>query len=303
MKIALTGRQRRHRPRHHHRRRWHAGPRARLHRPRRSARDRGDTRTSHFIQADMDDYDKLVDAFAGCDAVIHMAAIPSPGPPPRPRRPQQQRRGQLQRAAAAVENGIMRICQASSVNAIGHSYSRDPHYDYLPLDEEHPNYSEEPYSLSKWICEAQADTFARRYEDISHRQHALPLGGAGARRWRPRTSRSTPSHRKKHLFAYTRFDAAARACLLEPRGQVQGPRGVLHRRARHHDSTSRASRWRPSSSPTCRSRATSAATRASSIRQSRAHARLEARPDISADGSRATLIEAWRPQPNRGPAG
>jgi hypothetical protein len=37
---------------------------------------------------------------------------------------------------AAVDNGIMRICQASSVNAIGHSYSRDPHYDYLPIDDE-----------------------------------------------------------------------------------------------------------------------------------------------------------------------
>uniref|UniRef100_UPI0035B217BE NAD-dependent epimerase/dehydratase family protein n=1 Tax=Devosia sp. TaxID=1871048 RepID=UPI0035B217BE len=32
-----------------------------------------------FVAADMAEYDRLVEAFAGCDAVIHMAAIPSPG--------------------------------------------------------------------------------------------------------------------------------------------------------------------------------------------------------------------------------
>ena len=32
-----------------------------------------------YIQAEMDDYNALVAAFAGCDGLIHMAAIPSPG--------------------------------------------------------------------------------------------------------------------------------------------------------------------------------------------------------------------------------
>jgi UDP-glucose 4-epimerase len=32
-----------------------------------------------FIQADMTDYDALVKAFRGCDAIVHMAAIPAPG--------------------------------------------------------------------------------------------------------------------------------------------------------------------------------------------------------------------------------
>ena len=41
-----------------------------------------------------------------------------------------------------------------------------PRFDYFPIDENHPNYSEEPYGLSKWICEQQADSFARRHEDI-----------------------------------------------------------------------------------------------------------------------------------------
>lgn len=180
-----------------------------------------ETRDLHFIQADMDEYDKLVAAFAGCDAVIHMAAIPSPGRHPDHVVHNNNVVGSYNALQAAVENGIMRICQASSVNAIGHSYSRDPHYDYLPIDEEHANYSEEPYSLSKWICEAQADAFARRWEDISiasMRFHwVVPERDLAARNFTPNSA--SP---KKHLFAYTRFDAAARACLLSLEGKFRG---------------------------------------------------------------------------------
>ncbi|MDB5505370.1 MAG: hypothetical protein JWR75_8 [Devosia sp.] len=167
----------------------------------------------HFIQADMDEYDKLVAAFEGCDAVIHMAAIPSPGRHPDHVVHNNNVVGSYNALRAAVEHGIMRICQASSVNAIGHSYSRDPRYDYFPIDEEHPNYSEEPYSLSKWICEQQADSFARRYEDIriaSMRFHwVVPERELAARSFT--VDSPNPG---RHLFAYTRFDAAARACLL-----------------------------------------------------------------------------------------
>src|SRR4029079_9173395 len=67
---------------------------------------------------------------------------------------------------AAVEQGIRKICQASSVNAIGLSFSREAHFDYFPIDEKHPPHEDEPYGLSKSTCEATADTFARRYEDL-----------------------------------------------------------------------------------------------------------------------------------------
>ena len=52
------------------------------------------------------------------------------------------------------------------MNATGLAYSRRPRFDYFPLDEEHPTYNEDPYSLSKWICEEQANSFARRYEKM-----------------------------------------------------------------------------------------------------------------------------------------
>ncbi len=169
----------------------------------------------------MDEFEKLVDAFKGCDALIHMAAIPSPGRHPDHIVHNNNVVGSYNALQAAVDNGIMRICQASSVNAIGHSYSRDPHYDYLPIDEEHANYSEEPYSLSKWICEARADAFARRWDDISIA--SMRFHWVVPERSLPATRFTLDSENpKKHLFAYTRFDAAARACLLSVEGKFKG---------------------------------------------------------------------------------
>jgi UDP-glucose 4-epimerase len=165
-----------------------------------------------FVLADMSEYDKLVEAFAGCDAVIHMAAIPSPGRHPDPVVHNNNVVGSYNALRAAAEHGIKKICQASSVNAIGHSYSRNPRYDYFPVDEAHPNYSEDPYSLSKWICEQQADSFVRRYEGTkiaSMRFHWVVPERARAAQSFTRES-ANPG---KHLWAYTRFDAAADACL------------------------------------------------------------------------------------------
>jgi UDP-glucose 4-epimerase len=172
-----------------------------------------------FVEGDVADYDLLARSFAGCEAVIHMAAIPSPFRDPDHVVHNNNVVGSYNALRAAVENGIMRICQASSVNAVGLSYSRDPRFDYFPLDEQHPNYTEEPYGLSKWICEAQADTFARRYEDIriaSMRFHWVV---------RDRSVAAAATNRQgkgKHLWAYTTFDAAARACLQSLEAPFKG---------------------------------------------------------------------------------
>jgi nucleoside-diphosphate-sugar epimerase len=187
--------------------------------------DRAEAKEKHegveYIIGEMSDYDLLVRSFAGCDAMIHMAAIPSPFHLPDHVVHNNNVVGSYNAMRAAIENGIMRICQASSVNAIGHSYSREAHYDYLPLDEEHPNYTEEPYGLSKWICEAQADTFARRYEDISIasiRFHwVVPDRNLAVNAFN-KADRDTA----KHLWAYTMREPAARACLLGIEGKFKG---------------------------------------------------------------------------------
>lgn len=171
-----------------------------------------------FIQTEMDDYAALVKNFGGADVVIHMAAIPTPGRHPDQVVHNNNVVGSYNALRAAAENGIKRVCQASSVNAIGHSYSRDPRYDYFPLDEEHPTYNEDPYSLSKWICELQADSFVRRYEDMviaSMRFHwVVPKETAASNFNKP------GAH--KNLWAYTTPSAAARACLLSLTAPITG---------------------------------------------------------------------------------
>lgn len=165
-----------------------------------------------FIQAEITDYDALLAAFQGCDALIHMAAIPSPGRHPDHIVHNNNVVGSYNALRAAAENGILRVCQASSVNAIGHTYSRKPRYDYFPIDEAHPNYGEDPYSLSKWICEEQGRNLARRYENMSIASMRFHYVSPSVEQ-----AISTHAHIAEYgnfLWAWTYIDAAVDACLL-----------------------------------------------------------------------------------------
>ena len=167
-----------------------------------------------FIQANLTVYEEFVQAIRGCDALIHMAAIPSPGHHPDHQVHNNNVVASYNALRAAVDVGIKRVCQASSVNATGLGYSRWPRFDYFPLDEEHPTYNEDPYSLSKWICEEQANSFARRYEQMiiaSMRFHAIVPDRSTIVQAK---SYSQTDAAVKNLWAYTRIDDASRACLL-----------------------------------------------------------------------------------------
>ena len=167
-----------------------------------------------FIRADLTDYKRFVQAIRGCDALIHMAAIPAPGHHPDYQVHNNNVVTSYNALRAAVEVGITRVCQASSVNATGLAYSRWPHFDYFPLDENHRTYNEDPYSLSKWICEEQGNSFGRRYEKLiiaSLRFHGVvPKRSDMARA----LSRGHNDAMTKNLWAYTLSDAAVRSCLL-----------------------------------------------------------------------------------------
>jgi len=175
-----------------------------------------------FIQADLTDYAAFENALRGCDALVHMAAIPAPGHKPDHEVHNNNVVSSYNALRAAVEVGIQRVCQASSVNATGLAYSRRPRFDYFPLDEDHPSYNEDPYSLSKWICEEQGNSFARRYENMvisSMRFHWVVPERATAVQARGYSQTEAGA---KNLWAYTRYDAAARACLLSLTADFQG---------------------------------------------------------------------------------
>jgi len=175
-----------------------------------------------YIQADITNYAAFENALRGCDALIHMAAIPAPGRYPDHEVHNNNVTGSYNALRAAVEIGIHRVCQASSVNATGLAYSRWPRFDYFPLDEEHPTYNEDPYSLSKWICEEQANSFARRYENMvisSMRFHwVVPERSTAVQA----KGYSQTDAAAKNLWAYTRYAAAARACLLSLTADFKG---------------------------------------------------------------------------------
>ncbi len=163
--------------------------------------------------ADTRDFGEFTASIRGCDALIHLAAHPSPGGYPDTVVYADNTISSYNALSAAATLGIKRVCLASSINAIGGAFSRVPRYDYFPLDEQHPTYAEDPYSLSKWVLEQQGDAFARRYEEMSIaslRFHGLVESRedaeAFARRAGPMTIR--------HLWAYTLLSEASRACLL-----------------------------------------------------------------------------------------
>ena len=175
-----------------------------------------------YLQADITDYTAMENAFRDCDAVVHMAAIPAPGGHPDHEVHNNNVVGSYNILRAAVEVGIQRVCQASSVNATGLAYSRWPRFDYFPLDEQHPTYNEDPYSLSKWICEEQGNSFARRYEELtiaSMRFHwVIPQRATAVQA----SGYSQTKAAIKNLWAYTLQSAAARACLLALTADFKG---------------------------------------------------------------------------------
>ncbi|MEI2612662.1 MAG: NAD(P)-dependent oxidoreductase [Candidatus Promineifilaceae bacterium] len=165
------------------------------------------------IETDLQDYAAFEQALIGCDALVHLAAISSPMNHPAYVVHNTNVVLNYNALSAAAHLGLNRVCLASSINAIGAIFSRWPRYDYFPLDEQHPTYNEDAYSLSKWLGELQADAFARRYGEMSIA--SLRLHGTVPSRPAPLNLESTQAAQAaKQLWGYTNLNAAARACLL-----------------------------------------------------------------------------------------
>jgi UDP-glucose 4-epimerase len=186
--------------------------------------------------ADMRDFGQMVAVMRGGDAVVHLAAHRSPMNAPDPVVYNENTAGSYNVLSAASALGIKRVCLASSINAIGGVFSRAVRYDYFPVDERHPTYAEDPYSLSKWVLEQQADAFARRFEWMSIaslRLHWLVKDFAQAQEWSAGFEKAV----RQHLWAYTDLRDASRACLLSLTADFSGhevfyivaPRTVMNR--------------------------------------------------------------------------
>ena len=118
-----------------------------------------------FLPADLTDFGQTLEALSGAEvmsgveAVVHLAAIPSPVHATPDVIFSNNIRSTHTVFAAAVRLGLRRVVWASSETTLGPPFDRPP--DYAPIDERHPLHPESSYALSKVLGEEMARQFAR----------------------------------------------------------------------------------------------------------------------------------------------
>ncbi len=116
-----------------------------------------------FQEVDVVDYGRLKQAFAGQQAVVHLAAIPNPRTAPAEVTFRINVQGTWSVLQAAEDVGVKRVVVTSSDAALGLHYN-PPGWQpqYLPIDEDHPLRPVEFYSLSKAVTENICRSYANR---------------------------------------------------------------------------------------------------------------------------------------------
>ncbi|MBV9196531.1 MAG: NAD(P)-dependent oxidoreductase [Solirubrobacterales bacterium] len=117
-----------------------------------------------FLAADVTDFGETLEALAGgetlpgIEAVVHLAAIPSPAHATPDRVFRTNVTSTHAVFAAAARLGLKRVVWASSETTLGLPFTRPP--DYAPVDEAHV-YPETSYALSKVLGEEMARQWSR----------------------------------------------------------------------------------------------------------------------------------------------
>ena len=125
-----------------------------------------------FLRADVTDYGQALEALSGGDtlpgieAVVHLAAIPSPAHATAARIFDVNANSTYAVFAAAQRLGLKRVVWASSETTLGLPFATPP--QYAPVDEAHIR-PETSYALSKVVGEELARTF--------HRWSGIPIVG------------------------------------------------------------------------------------------------------------------------------
>ncbi len=117
---------------------------------------------------DFTDLGQVIGVMQGQDAVIHLAAIPSPSVHTAEVVFRTNVMSTFNVLEAATILGIRNIAMASSISALGYAFRHRPFNPlYLPIDEAHPLLSQDCYGLSKMIGEELAEGFSRRNPAMS----------------------------------------------------------------------------------------------------------------------------------------
>jgi UDP-glucose 4-epimerase len=123
----------------------------------------GSADSPEFRWADLKEPASLEKAFAGCDAVIHLAAVPDPGLVSPEELFKTNVLGTFNALEAAVSVGARRFVAASSEATLGFSFRRlDMAPDYFPIDENHRLRPQDEYSLGKVLIEEMCRSYTYR---------------------------------------------------------------------------------------------------------------------------------------------
>lgn len=116
-----------------------------------------------YMAGDIRDFQRMRELVKGCNAVIHLAALPSPAQATAQVTFDINVMGTHNVYEAAAQEGIKRVVQASSVNAVGMTWSLDDYRpQHLPIDEAHEREISDPYSFSKHLGEEMGYYYWRR---------------------------------------------------------------------------------------------------------------------------------------------
>lgn len=176
-----------------------------------------------FREVDLTDPGQVLSVLYGCDAVLHLGAIPGLG-----RLPDEQVFFNNTRATysvlhAAALLGVRRAVIASSLSALGLAWAVHPFLPhYAPVDEDHPLLPQDPYGLSKVVDEQTAAMFHRRtgMAIVALRFHWI-VTPEEAREGAAQAT-ADPSHRLVELWGYIDVRDAAAACRLALEADVAG---------------------------------------------------------------------------------
>ena len=116
-----------------------------------------------YHTVDLSDPSAIDTILAGTDAIVHLAAIPSPvGKDPEVVFANNMT-STFNIVEAAMRNDVSRIIYSGSGSILGFAFRFQPMIpDYMPMDEEHPAKPQDAYGLSKWLGEEILAAATRR---------------------------------------------------------------------------------------------------------------------------------------------
>ncbi|MFF2327464.1 MULTISPECIES: NAD-dependent epimerase/dehydratase family protein [unclassified Streptomyces] len=179
--------------------------------------DPGDLTARLVVTGDATDPASVRAALDGADAVIHLAAIPTPEHTTAQEVFATNTLSTFTVLEEAGRAGVRRAAVASSWGATGLRWTaeRDPHPAYVPVDAAMEAQVDDPYGLSKQVDEVTSAMMARRHS-MSVVCLRYPFVGGVDERLRAHAARLTeePAAGARDLWTYLDVRDAARAALL-----------------------------------------------------------------------------------------